>query len=75
MKDAGGHAFPHQLDIPNEDGINIRHRSRGMTLRDWYAGMAMQGMLAGREAPLTPHEWATCAYALADAMIQERSKT
>jgi len=74
MKDTGGHAFPHQLDIPNEYGINIRHRSRGMTLRDWFAGMAMQGMLSASENYQTI-ELAKYAFDVADAMIQERSKT
>jgi hypothetical protein len=68
MKDTGGWAFPAQH-------FDLAEHEHGMTLRDYFAGQAMQGMLAGREAPLTPHEWATCAYALADAMLAERSKT
>jgi hypothetical protein len=87
MKDTGGHAFPHQLDIPNEDGINIRHRSRGMTLRDYFAAKAMQSVLAdaqipGADAdPLPPEaaHWlgvvAKVSYRVADAMLAERSKT
>jgi hypothetical protein len=76
MKDTGGHAFPHQLDIPNEDGINIRHRSRGMTLRDYFAAKAMQAYINRPEATQVQDRMiAECAYDMADAMIQERSKT
>jgi hypothetical protein len=75
MKDTGGHAFPHQLDIPNEDGINIRHRSRGMTLRDYFAGMAMQGFIACPNTRGEPNDIAAWCYQMADAMLAERSKT
>jgi hypothetical protein len=84
MKDTGGHAFPHQLDIPNEDGINIRHRSRGMTLRDYFAAKTLMVVLAGfdkdaqrilqRENEPTAAVAKAC-YAMADAMLAERSKT
>jgi len=76
MKD-GGPAFPTML-------YELGGESDGMTLRDWYAGMAMQGMLAGldrdaqrflqREAEPTA-TMATACYKMADAMIQERRKT
>jgi hypothetical protein len=72
MKDGGGPAFP---VLKHHDNGHIAQVAYGVTMRDYFAGQAMQGMLAGREAPLTPHEWATCAYALADAMLAERSKT
>lgn len=48
----------------------------GMSLRDWFAGMAMQGMLANTD--LTHHDSdaiATLAYGLADAMLAERGSS
>lgn len=47
----------------------------GMTLRDWFAGQALitlsEQVLVGDESP---ESLAKCAYALADAMLAERSK-
>ena len=45
----------------------------GMSLRDHFAGQAMQGMLADG----TIHEWEVlteCSYAAADAMLAAREK-
>jgi len=45
--------------------------ARDMTLRDWYAGLAMQGILAD---PTTPRlvEIEGAAYYIADAMLKAR---
>jgi hypothetical protein len=51
------------------------HTYCGMTLRDWFAGMAMQGILSDPALMYPANELAANAYSLADAMIQERSKT
>ena len=69
----GGPAYP-QLrgsDMTLED-------EQGMTLRDWFAGMAMQGMFAADmpewSMPLGhEHQRAQLAYAMADAMIYHRT--
>ncbi len=46
----------------------------GMTLRDYFAAAALQGLLAGRDI-LMEAEWlAADAYQFADAMIAEREK-
>ena len=76
MKD-GGPAFPAQH-------FDLADGEHGMTLRDWYAGMAMQGLFAGldrdaqrfmaREAEPAAAMAKAC-YAMADAMLKERSKT
>lgn len=42
----------------------------GMTLRDWFAGQALMGMLANTSMPVS----ADVAYAHADAMLEEREK-
>lgn len=77
MSDADRPAFP----------VVARHAvyCTGMTLRDWFAGMAMQGMLASpallevvTSAQLgagTHHErMARRAYEIADKMLAEKSK-
>ncbi len=50
----------------------------GMSLRDWFAGMALQGFVRGKENPLTYGEnistLALLAYSMADAMLKERDK-
>ena len=54
-------AFPNEFNYQN-----------GMTLRDYFAGIAMHGMLVGRIA--TPDSIPTTAYEFADAMIEQREK-
>ena len=46
----------------------------GMTLRDWFAGQAMQGMLADGSAWETA-KLARDAYKAADAMLAERERS
>lgn len=50
--------------------INLAPLERALTLRDWFAGMAMQGFVA---CPST--EVAEWSYKMADAMLKERDKT
>ena len=45
----------------------------GMDLRDWFAGLAMQGMLANPQVTVRP-ETAKRAYYMADVMMEERKK-
>ena len=45
---------------------------RGMPLRDWFAGMAMQGLLADSSIHGTHAEIANNAYGFADAMLKAR---
>ncbi len=61
MKD-GGRAFPHSYEVMPDKETHIHH---GMTLRDWFAGMAMQGMLA-RKGQFHPAD----AYEAADAIAK-----
>ena len=80
MKDTGGPAFP----LPGELGLGLTPKEmRGMTLRDYFAAKAMQGMLAGldRDArrfmqrePEPAAVMAKASYTIADAMLAERSK-
>lgn len=50
----------------------------GMSLRDWYAGMALQGIIAGcfsgNNQGFTVEGNVTAAYEYADAMLRARGK-
>jgi hypothetical protein len=49
-----------------------RQLAMGMTLRDWFAGQALQGMLAEDADDITCTELADASYRCADAMIAAR---
>ena len=69
MTDTGGPAFPtknYAAIQPLAEGY-----SEGMTLRDWFAGKAMQGLM---DAAMPMPEIAQAAYQMADAMLKERDK-
>jgi hypothetical protein len=73
-KDNGGPAFPQTNDSWNGSEHNPPTPT-GMTLRDWFAGMALQGMVANSSIDaIKPQEYASDAYLYADAMIMERNK-
>ena len=61
-KPTGGPAFP----VDNRT-------NQGMTLRDYFAGQALAGLLAIDE-PCTAPAIARVAYDYADAMIEARNK-
>ena len=72
----GGPAFPRPFSQFKQDNrtIGVRHQS-GMSLRDWFAGQALNGLVAGfphgqglQVPPLD--QFATQAYEIADAMIE-----
>jgi hypothetical protein len=66
--DTGGPAFP-QFVISNFGA----HVEGGMTLRDYFAAKAMQGVLVGIECgPDDVANLAESAYILADAMLKAR---
>lgn len=79
-KDNGGPAFPTTHEEP--DNFNGHNNSRkivvdqGMTLRDYFAAKAMQGFVAYGESDGCRHPSSVAhdAYAIADAMLQERTK-
>lgn len=84
MKD-GGQAFPGRVTVPGhaiETGMGTQYEPEqavyhtGMSLRDWFAGMALQGLIAdeGYSTNKWPFNLVLDAYKIADAMIAEREK-
>ncbi len=67
QKDNGGPAFP-SLAGPLSTG------QTGMTLRDWFAGQALMGLMADPGVTSSHQIVAGACYRFADAMIEERSK-
>ena len=73
----GGPAFPFPAYTYPIGEIN--HGEDGMTLRDYFAAKAMQGLMgrswadAKGKFPENLHDvWATAAYQMADAMLKAR---
>jgi hypothetical protein len=65
----GGPAFP------NEGGPGNLWNEKGMTLRDYFAAKAMQGLLVATVTPITvwsQDDVAETAYNMADAMLKAR---
>ena len=79
VKNDGGPAFP----VPGLDGQNMSHGPvYGMSLRDWFAGMAFQALLSNEPflrgvmnlGESCGEQAVAGAYELADALLKEREK-
>lgn len=82
----GGPAFArpaseHTKNGTCPDGNDPRDAQAGMSLRDWFAGQALAGMMAQgfipNQAGQSSHvQWnyADAAYAMADAMLKAREQ-
>ncbi len=46
----------------------------GMTLREWFAGLAMQGLMSGPSVQMDAEEIAKSSVYTADALIDELNK-
>ena len=69
----GGPAFPIQV---NHEDIDVKDYY-GLSMRDWFAGMALQGYLAGRNynaGQYAPASVARDCYGYADAMLAARKE-
>lgn len=56
-----------------DDGKSVLVYSSGKTLRDEFAGLAMQSYLNGDDRDsFTYDEWAKASYQMADAMLRAR---
>ena len=64
-KHNGGPAFPWKDSFNSNDG---------MSLRDWFAGMALQGLLACSTVNGAPKDLVMDAYDYANMMLAERGK-
>jgi hypothetical protein len=62
-------AFPYPLTVGPDGKVEM---STGMSLRDWFAGKALEGLLAGRGATHSYEGRACDAYKYADAMLKAR---
>jgi hypothetical protein len=65
----GGPAFPVAEDHKVADSLPW---TAGMTLRDWFAGQALAGVLADGTVDLPADRLATTAFGIADAMLKAR---
>ena len=64
-----------RLAFPVPDGAGQIGRE-GMTLRQWYAGMALQGILSHSGVAAFPHEnLAHISFNIADAMLYHFTKS
>jgi hypothetical protein len=64
----GGPAFPNITPDMNVDG------GPGMSLRDYFAAKAMQGLIMRRDWTHIPERDTALAYEYADVMLAERAK-
>lgn len=70
-REDGGPAFPRAGHI-NEHGNEVGAED-GLSLRDWFAGQALAGMMEAYRHGEARHDHAAHdAYAFADAMIAQR---
>jgi len=74
MNNDGGLAFPSNYIEKHGEHEGIQMVAGGMTLRDWFAGMALAGMCADASLVATWDDVAVRAFKAADAMIAQREK-
>ena len=66
MAESTKYAFPHEIN----DNSKVVHF--GMTLRDYFAAKAMQGICSNNKYDAIADEVAVAAYEHADAMLRAR---
>ena len=73
--ETGGPAFPGEEDV-NYPSMTATEKHTGMTLRDYFAAKALQGMLSDLPKTLYGLDWqantVASAYSIADAMLEAR---
>ena len=72
MKPENPEAFPRPFSSTIR-GITFRPQD-GMTLRDYFAAVAMQGLIAADPGWAADGKGAALAYKIADDMLKERQK-
>lgn len=73
-KNDGGRAFQLAPVADQETGVFCGPHSEGMSLRDWFAGMALVGLLANSKFNTAKDRYCKHAYQIADKMLAEREK-
>ena len=74
-KETGGPAFPGvEYKQPIGGGSHMMTIVGGMTLRDYFAAKAMQGLLACPQGDGTKESYAKWVYEYADAMLKAREQ-
>lgn len=74
-KNTGGAAFPEIYEYFEYGNLRLEHMP-GMTLRDYFAAKAMQGLCAaeGEGEERASHRLSDRAFTIANAMLKERAK-
>ena len=74
--DDGGSAFPRAADAITVEGDRHFVNELGMTVRQWYAGQALPGVIVATQTnpELTPQKVANECFLYADALIAELYK-
>ena len=70
----GGPAFPATVQEDIDGYPRYAAGNVGMSLRDYFAGQALAGMLADSTRQSSLENYADDAYDIADAMLAEREK-
>lgn len=77
-KNDGGPAFPQHGWTSNPEVLERMKGQGGMTLRDWFAAMAMQGILSNpetvRHGQDGPSSVCNAAFNFADKMLKARER-
>ena len=68
----GGSAFPYS--IREEGSEYTSESSKGMTIKDYFAGQAIIGIIANSDGLKYTDSMANAAYEIADSMLKERQK-
>lgn len=76
----GGYVFPRPLPdvkVPPDEALDLIYQYSGLTLRDYFAGQALIGILGSRHGFLVDVGTENApgwAYQVADAMLAARGK-
>ena len=77
-KDYGGSAFPGKVCIGHSGEAPVYEHKCGMSLRDYFAAAALQGIMANPATTGDPDDLvpivSALAYMLADSMLNMRDK-
>lgn len=61
-----------EFAFPQLEAERLKWWGHGMTLRDYFAAKAMQGLLMAHGVALTPDQTSKISYTIADTMLAER---